>query len=113
MDGDNVTALPVKFKAAKPEGRALFVAHEVTQDNACTHSPMFGCSYVVDEKLAEVECGKCGAKLNPMWVLTKLAHEDRRMAEGRAAYREEQKRYEERRHTKCQHCDRMTRISRR
>ncbi len=113
MTDDGVTKLPVRFKSPKPEDRTLFVAHEVGQDNACTHSPLFGCSYVVDDKLAEVECGRCGAKLSPMWVLTALAHDDRRMAEGRKRYREEQARYEERSRTKCEHCRQMTRISRR
>jgi hypothetical protein len=69
--------------------------------------------YLVDEALAEVECGKCGAKLNPMWVLVRLANEDRRLNESQRRYQEEMARLNERERTKCEHCGQMTRISRR
>lgn len=48
-----------------------------------------------------------------MWVLTRLATEDRRMHENLDRYNEEMRRLNERVRTKCQHCGAMTRISRR
>lgn len=109
-DDDKIKRLPVKFKPQVPEERTLVRPYEVAKFGGCLH--LF-CGYVVDEALAEVECGKCGAKLNPMWVLQRLANEDRRMAESQERYQDEQRRLAERSRTKCDHCGKMTRISRR
>lgn len=109
-EDEKVKRLPVRFKPPVPEDRTLVRPFEVAKGGGCSH--LF-CGYVVDEALAEVECGRCGAKLNPMWVLTRLANEDRRMAELRERYQDEQRRLSERSRTKCQHCGKMTRISHR
>lgn len=111
--GADVERLPVKFKTPVPVERVAVRPFEVQRHDACIHSPLIGASYIVDEKLAEVECGKCGAKLNPMWVLAQIAGQDRRLHEAAARYQDEQKRLAERSRTKCQHCHQMTRISRR
>lgn len=111
--GADVERLPVKFKTPVPVDRVLVRPFEIQRHEPCIHSPLMGASYVVDEKLAEVECGKCGAKLNPMWVLAQIASHDRRLHEAQARYQDEQKRLAERSKTKCQHCQKMTRISRR
>lgn len=109
----DVTRLPVKFKAPTPQERTVVRPFEVRRPEPCLHSPLLGATYIVDEKLAEVECGKCGAKLNPMWVLAEIARNDRRMQEAAIRYQDEQRRLAERQRTKCEHCERMTRISRR
>jgi hypothetical protein len=83
--------------------------HEVGK-TGCTH---YNAAYIVDETLAEVECGKCGAKLNPIWVLARLATEDRRYLDAQRRYQEEMARLSERERTKCEHCGHMTRISHR
>lgn len=111
--GADVERLPVKFKEPTPSERVVVRRFEVHRGLECLHSPLMGASYIVDEKLAEVECGKCGAKLNPMWVLGQIATQDRRFQESQARYQDEQRRLAERSRTKCQHCQRMTRISRR
>lgn len=108
-DDEKVSKLPVRFKKPLPEERTLLMLHEV---------PKVGCQhlfvqYIVDQALAEVECGACGAKLNPMWVLVRLACQDRRYEEGQKRYQEEMKRLSERERTKCGHCGKMTHISRR
>jgi len=107
---DKVKRLPVRFKKPVPEDRTLVRPFEVAAGLKCQHI-MVG--YVVDPAAAEVECGKCGEKLNPMWVLGQLATIDRRMAESQARYQDEQKRLAERQRTKCYHCGKITRISRR
>lgn len=109
-DDDNVKKLPVRFKNPLPEDRTLLHPWEVQKGGGCCH---FMAPYIVDEKLAEVECGRCGAKLNPMWVLSQLAIHDRRYEEGQKRYQEEMKRLSERERTKCESCGKMTRISRR
>ena len=107
-DDDNVTKLPVRFKSPLADERTLMHPWEVHKSGVCSH--MF-VQYIVDPSLAEVECGRCGAKLNPMWVLSHLAVQDRRFQDAAERYREETKRISERQRTKCQHCGKMTRIS--
>lgn len=110
-DVGNVTKLPVRFKNPLPDERTLMMPHEVPHEvQTCSHLFV---QYIVDPALAEVECGQCGAKLNPMWVLNRLAAEDRRYHEGMKRYHEEMRRLSEREKTKCFNCGHMTRISRR
>lgn len=109
-DPKNVAKLPIRFKKPVPEDRSVLTAFEVHKGGSCNHLYV---PYVVDESEAMVECGRCGEKLNPMWVLGKLATYDRRLAESQARYQDEMKRLRERQRTKCDHCGQMTRISRR
>ena len=73
---DNVTKLPVRFKNPMPEDRTLVRPWEVQRYGECTHD-----KFIVDDKKLEVECGKCGERLNPMWVLVQLCSKDMRMHE--------------------------------
>ena len=104
IEFENVVPLPVRFKDAGPEERVFEIVHTTK----CWHRAQF----IVDESLATVECGACHEKLNPMWVLNTLAKEDRRMHEAHDRYKDEMRRLTERSSTKCQHCQKMTRISR-
>ncbi len=106
LDDDNVTPLPVKFKGPLPPDRTLLVPHEVGKSQ-CQHFPV---QAIVNTSLAEVTCGSCGEKLNPMWVLGQLATRDRNFAEAHDRYHEQMKRLDERTSTKCRHCGKMTRI---
>lgn len=65
---------------------------------------------VVDEALLDVTCRGCGSKLDPVWVLARLAEHESQWRRSREAYMDEAKRAKERRSTKCQHCGQMTRI---
>lgn len=109
-DDEKITRLPVKFREPLPIDRTLLQPHEVPKANQCGH--LFA-QYLVDPSEAQVECGRCGEKLNPMWVLHQLAIRDRRMAEAQKASKAAQERLEERTRTKCNHCGKMTRISHR
>jgi hypothetical protein len=109
IDDDNIKKLPVRFRKPLPEDRTLVRPFEVQHKGGeCSHLFV---QYIVDETLAEVECGKCHAKLNPIWVLGRLAREDRRYKDAAARYQEEMKRLSARSRTKCMNCGQMTRIS--
>lgn len=108
-DSGKVERLKVRFRRRAPEERVLLGVREVAKPVPCSHSFV---SYIVDEAAAEVECGACHEKLNPMWVLGRLANEDRRFAENQAQFNSEMKRLGERSRTACDHCGKMTRISR-
>ena len=104
-DEDNVRKLPVRFKAAIPDDRMLLQPYEVGKQ-ACFHG-----AFVVDPEKSEVECGRCHEKLNPMYVLQRLATEETTWHRAHARYHDEMKRLSERERTKCQYCGKMTRIS--
>lgn len=63
---------------------------------------------VVDEALAEVECGTCGAKLNPINVLARLAHEESRLKNRIEQNRRLKAELDKKTRTKCRHCGEMT-----
>lgn len=64
----------------------------------------------VDEDLAEVECQDCGAKLNPVAVLARLAREESRFELRRQEMVAEREKLEAKSRTKCQHCGQMTHV---
>lgn len=110
-DEENIKRLPVKFKHPTPQDRTLVRPWEVGRNEACDH--WFGCAYIVDEKKSMVECGKCGTELSPMWVLSRLCSRDAEFHDAARRYKDEMARLSERSRTKCEWCDRLTRISRR
>lgn len=65
---------------------------------------------IVDEELAEVECAKCGERLNPSLVLARFAREESRWGNNLIALREAQEALKEKRRCKCQHCGKFTNI---
>ena len=73
----------------------------------CSH---MGCTYRIREGEAEVECGGCGTRLDPMFVLRQLAYEDSMWKRRQEAAVRTAKELEQRVRTKCQHCGEMTRI---
>lgn len=108
MSDDNVTKLPVRFrKPLADEGRIIQEADPI---GACRHQDA---TYLIGPGAADVECSKCGTRLDPMWVLRQLARHDSRMHSAHSRYHEEMKRLSERTRTKCENCGQMTRISRR
>lgn len=107
-DDDNVKRLPVRFKHPMPDDRSLVRPYEVGKHTKCSHA-----HFIVDDAKAEVECGACGERLNPVWVLAQLCSADSRFHQARARYVDETKRLNERTRTKCDHCGQMTSISRR
>ena len=69
-------------------------------------------SYIVDETLNQVECGKCKKTLNPMWVLNELARTESNNRYRLADVKRELKETENKMHCKCDKCGKMTRIAR-
>lgn len=104
MTDGKVVELGVRAKTKPGDDRTLIQV----DTRECSHRG----PYVVDETLAEVECATCHAKLNPIWVLARIANRETSMERHRATYQDEMQRLAERKKTKCEHCQKMTRISR-
>lgn len=93
-----------------PPARTITVNHRRYATDRCQHRG----PYVVDRTLATVECGDCGAALNPLFCLEMLATHE---AYWNARSRDLQKyllylnkEIEGRTRTKCTHCGNMTAI---
>lgn len=71
----------------------------------CQHN-----KFIVDEQLGEVECGICGDKLNPIWVLRHLCGEEARYYQRLSFLREEAEKAKAKNRCKCEKCGQMTRI---
>lgn len=118
IDDEKVKKLPIKFKT--PPGAdepMLKVVHY--EHGACDHKHtwqngrMKSVSYLIRNGETEVECSGCGTKLDPMFVLRILASEETKWHHNRENYQDAMKRLSERERTKCDHCGKLTRISRR
>lgn len=116
MADDKVTPLPVKFKKQGDDEPMLKIVHG---GGKCDHrwvwrdGKMHSVTYLICDGDAEVECSACGTRLDPMFVLRRLAGEETKWHEMSRRYQEEMKRLDERSRTQCDYCGRMTRISRR
>ena len=106
MSDDNVMPFPVKPK--KPDGVTLKVL-QTWERKGCQHSPD-GNTYVVDQAQQTVECGKCGAKLSPYWVMLQLADRESYWHRNWERYVNAKKQFEARVRTKCRHCGKMTEL---
>lgn len=98
----SITTLPVKKRIELSHDRVLTEVHSYK----CQHV-----RFTIDEKLAQVECRDCKALLEPIWALRQLARQETRFHELHDRYQDEMKRLSERKRTKCEHCNQMTRIS--
>lgn len=113
--GDNISKLPVRFKPAPgEEGRTLKVVDNRWSREECDHrsSHMRSVTYLIRAGETEVECSGCGTRLDPMFVLSLMAHAETDWLRTRQLHIEETERLAKRRRTTCQHCGKMTRISR-
>jgi len=119
MSDDNITKLPIKFKAPPSDDGPMLKIVDRYDRGSCNHSYQFingrtvNAKYLIREGEMEVECSLCDTKLDPMFVLRRLAHEETQWERSRKTYHEEMARLKERKATKCEHCSKMTRISRR
>lgn len=118
-DDEKITRLPVRYKRPpEDEGRVLKVIDNRFDKDQCDHRSRWqnghivGVTYQIREGETEVECGACGTRLDPMWVLRMLAYKETEFENKRKIAREEMARLHERSRTKCQHCEKMTKISR-
>lgn len=119
MSDDNVTKLPINFKAPPTDDGPMLKVVDRFDRSSCNHNWQYingrqvNAQYLIREGETEVECSLCETRLDPMFVLRKLAYEETQWERTRKAHHEEMARLKERRRTKCEHCDKMTRISRR
>ena len=74
--------------------------------NKCQHKRV-----TVDEILSEVECSNCGAKLNPIQVLARLAQEESVLKHRIASLRKLKTDLDAKTRTKCRHCGHMTPVN--
>lgn len=116
-DDDKIRRLPVRFKEpANEAGRTLKIVDNRFSRDECDHTYQRGSSrrvtYLIRKGETEVECGGCGTRLDPMFVLNLMANAETDWLRTRELYIEEMRRLDGRKATKCQHCGQMTRISR-
>ena len=76
------------------------------QLSTCRHR-----SILVDEKENLVECGECGAKLNPIAILLRFATEESNWEYQRNELRKVAAKLEKRKQTRCEQCGKITKIS--
>ena len=98
----NVTELPVTKRVTPLEPNAPL---QVVHSYQCQHG-----AFLVDEKAAEVTCGRCKEKLNPIWVLMQIAMDDRRLRDHWSTMRAEIELMKPKLQTKCKHCQKLTPI---
>jgi len=77
------------------------------QSFKCRHN-----RYIVDPRLSVVECGICGEKLNPMWVLEQLCGRENRAADRLEFLNKQAEKAINKNRCKCEKCGEMTRIQR-
>jgi hypothetical protein len=100
----DILQLPVKPRLPVNDERFLVpVPH-----SKCIH---FRGPFQVDPKGGRCVCKGCGEEVSPMFVLEQLMNQESQWMRTRAAYQDEMKRLDERSRTKCQHCEKFTRIS--
>lgn len=117
-EDDKVRRLNVRFKVPPSADGPMLKVVDGWDRSTCNHRNYFEGShprsvqYLIRDGETEVECGQCGTKLDPMFVLRRLAVEETQWHNTRQRYQKEMKRLDERSRTKCQHCEKITRISR-
>ncbi|EKO3439510.1 hypothetical protein NTE19_003402 [Vibrio fluvialis] len=101
---DNVLDLSELFANRELPDRMLKKAQSYPVK--CKHA-----QFMVDQQLDTVECGKCGERLSPVWVLSQLADKEtelRRRFSISKALAEEVK---DKTKCKCEHCGKITSIA--
>ena len=101
-DDSRVTPLPPPPKLSLRRG---FLTAKGPDGKYCPHA-----SVEIDDELAEVSCIGCGAKLDPMKLLSRLAHEESVLADRIETLRVEMAALERKSRTTCRHCGGITDI---
>lgn len=105
MTKDDVKKLPVRNKRSDDGG--LFLAPPPY--DRCNH---FNGPFEVDEDAGKCYCKRCGGEVSPIFVLTELMKKESLWNRSRERYNDEMRRLSNRSRTKCEHCGKMTQISR-
>ena len=98
----HVVQLGIRPKTTDPDRTVESVGHSM-----CRHG-----RFLVDERLAEVECAECHENLNPMWVLRQLANRESQQAQKRDHLRKLVKQLGDRVRYKCRACGEMNDMAR-
>lgn len=104
MDDDKIRPIGVRF--AKPSDEKMFTVIQNDYSGCLEHS------YLIDQKAGTITCQKCKKAFDPMWALIDLARKESRWMDQYKRHEEEMKRLDERSKTTCQHCKKLTKISR-
>ncbi|MFA7333371.1 MAG: hypothetical protein WC130_03660 [Kiritimatiellia bacterium] len=105
MADDKIIPLGVTFK--KPDDGEKMLSLVTYSPGECREH-----SYLIDPQADTVTCKNCPKVFNPMAVLVDLCRKESRWMNSYRQYHDEMKRLDQRQRTKCEHCDKMTRISR-
>lgn len=111
INNDDKPANVIEFSAHNPSPKKTIIESSRRYPIAeCKHKG----PYSVDEKKWSVECGDCGALLNPIWVMIQLARQEayysRRIEDLSKHLKEINEEIKDRARTKCTHCGNMTAI---
>jgi hypothetical protein len=101
VSDDNITKLPIRAKGPR---KALEIVHKY---GGCQHL-----NALVDEKLAELECADCGAKLNPISFLMTMANQLTTWEYAKQSLAKARAEMDERKRCRCTKCGEWTEIRR-
>ena len=105
-DDKKITDLSIaRFEKIKREIQLIDGRRSFSDPKFCKHG-----QFLVDPEKAEVECGYCGEKLNPMYVLEKLCSEESRFTRERKRYIAILREFKKKSRCKCKHCGKFTDI---
>lgn len=76
------------------------------QTETCRHLAVY-----CDTRHSEVTCQQCGEKLNPVWILQTMSLEESMRRKRMEALQDACQKAEKKNRCKCEHCGKMTRIS--
>jgi hypothetical protein len=104
---------PILIRGAKPENGKRSIVNRSEWDlhrtlPPCDHKHT---TYYFTEGEDQVECGKCGVRLDPMFVIVQIAQQDSIHVRNTKEHRAWAAAYEQKKKTKCQHCGRITRVN--
>lgn len=100
---DKIKKLPVVHRR---RDQAIELVH-YDPKQPCQHKLV---TYRIREGETEVECGGCGTRLDPMFVLRQMAIQDSIWRQRQETSAKIAREVEQRRRTTCQHCGKMTKI---
>lgn len=106
MSNNDVTTLPVRSKR-QDKGKLFLVDPPLDK---CQH---FNGPFEVDEDAGTCKCMECKEDVSPIFVLKRLMNKESLWSRSADRYNDEMRRLSERKKTKCDHCGRITQISKR
>ena len=97
--------IPIDIEPKLAKVISIREAHSKYQPGKCQHKQL-----IVDDVLDTVECGDCGAKLNPVNMLLRFAREESLWAQRAVELKKLVALHDAKIRCKCQHCGKMTHV---